>query len=75
MKDAGLSYEQARGQVEAFIRKQSELAAFQQTDLRESFGRLIVVTKDTTAAMKDEALAAEHRARPAYRRSSPRRRS
>lgn len=59
MKDAGLSYQANRAEIEKVIAKQSELAAFQKTDLRDSFGKLIVSTKDSGTAMKDLALASD----------------
>jgi hypothetical protein len=59
MKDAGLSYEQNRAQVEKYLTAQSELAAFQTTDLRESFGRLIAATKDTAKSQELLSLATD----------------
>jgi hypothetical protein len=59
MKDAGLSYEQNRAQVEKYLAAQSELAAFQTTDLRESFGKLIAATKDTAKSQELLSLATD----------------
>jgi cell wall-associated NlpC family hydrolase len=58
MKNAGLSYDANRKSIEALIAKQSQLAAFQKSDLRESYGALIRASGDMTTANRDIALTA-----------------
>src|SRR4051794_6239444 len=59
MKDAGLSYDAHKVSIEGVIAKQSELAGFQKTDLRESYAALIRQSKDVGQANSDLALTVD----------------
>lgn len=59
MKDAGLNYDAHAKSIEGVIAKQSELAGFQKTDLRESYAALIRQSKDVGKANEDLALTVD----------------
>ena len=59
MDNLGLSYKDSIGQIDAYLKKESDLSAFTQNELRDSFNRLVLATKDVNVAMHDETLAAD----------------
>lgn len=59
LKASGISYEKYAGQIDATIKKQSELSAFDDEDLQDSFTNLVRTTGDVTEALKLNGTAAD----------------
>lgn len=59
LKASGIAYEQHRKQIDDTIKKQSELSAFDDEDLTDSFTNLVRTTGDVTEALKLNATAAD----------------
>jgi hypothetical protein len=59
LKASGISYEKYSKQIDDTIKKQSQLSAFDDEDLQDSFTNLVRTTGDVTEALKLNGLAAD----------------
>jgi hypothetical protein len=57
--NAGLSYQRQSKHIDDVIQRQSRLAALDDEDLADSFGRIVGLTKDVNEALRINALSAD----------------
>jgi hypothetical protein len=57
--NAGLSYQRHSKHIDDVIQKQSRLAALDDEDLADSFGRIVGITKNVNEALRINAIAAD----------------